>query len=248
MRARAVYDAGAVLCAPGTGPGHHERHGVKSSKRLKKRDDQQHAEERYPMKLLRPVFFVMLMASLMLGQSNAPATNPSPDPTAKISDQIKSLQDAITQQQKQIEMLQQQLAEQKDAQAKMVNATYTAPSAATNAVASDVQEPAKESPLSFRIGGAEFTPGGFVDFENVFRSTNTTNAAATSFGAIPYSNSVQGHLTEFRITGQYSRLNLKTHAVFGANDVTGYIEGDFNGNDAGNVFVGTNPHTARLRL
>src|SRR5215472_9420765 len=235
MRARAVYDAGAVLCAPGTGPGHHERHGVKSSKRLKKRDDQQHAEERYPMKLLRPVFFVMLMASLMLGQSNAPATNTSPDPTAKISDQIKSLQDAITQQQKQIEMLQQQLAEQKDAQAKMVNATYTAPSTATTAAASDMQELPKESPLSFRIGGAEFTPGGFVDFENVFRSTNTTNVAATSFGAIPFSNTVQGHLTEFRTTGQYSRLNLRIDTTFKENKVRASVEGDLNGNDPTNV-------------
>ena len=30
--------------------------------------------------------------------------------------------------------------------------------------------------------------------------------------------------------------------------MTGYIETDFNGNDAANVFVGTNPHTLRLRL
>jgi hypothetical protein len=200
------------------------------------------------MKLLRPVFFVMLMASLMLGQSSPPATNPSPDPTARISDQIKSLQDAIAQQQKQIEMLQQQLAEQKDAQAKMVNATYTAPSPATTAAASDVQEPAKESPLSFRIGGAEFTPGGFVDFENIFRSTNTTNAAATSFGGIPFSDSVQGHLSEFRITGQYSRLSMRIDTTFKENKVRAYIEGDLNGNDAATVFQTTNPHTARLRL
>src|SRR5215472_4874695 len=175
MRVRGVYDAGAVLCAPGTAPEHPERHGVECSKAIKKETTSSMQRRETPMKLLRPVFFVMLMASLMLGQSSPPATNPSPDPTARISDQIKSLQDAIAQQQKQIEMLQQQLAEQKDAQAKMVNATYTAPSVATNAVASDVQEAAKESPLSFRIGGAEFTPGGFVDFENVFRSTNTGN-------------------------------------------------------------------------
>src|SRR6266481_1657332 len=70
-----------------------------------------------------------------------------------------------------------------------------------------------QSPLSFRIGGTEFTPGGFVDFENVFRTTNGTGATgnpiATSFGAIPFSNTVAGHLTEFRSTGQYSRYNLK---------------------------------------
>src|SRR5207237_1569561 len=104
----------------------------------------------------------------------------------------------------------------------------------------------KESPLSFRIGGADFTPGGFVDFENIFRSTNTTSNTGTNFGAIPFSNQVQGHLTEFRTTGQYSRFNLKTHGVWGNNDITGLIEIDFNGNDATNVFVQTNPHTNRL--
>src|SRR5262249_26870676 len=43
-------------------------------------------------------------------------------------------------------------------------------------------------------------------------------------------------------------FNIKTHAKFGANDVTGYVEFDFNGNDAANVFVTSNPHTDRVRL
>jgi len=115
----------------------------------------------------------------------------------------------------------------------------------------------KESPLSFRIGAAEFTPGGFVDFQNVFRSTNSSNsnggvapgfASGTTFAGIPYNNTVQGHLTEFRSTAQNSRFNLKTHAMFGQNDITGYIEMDFNGNDPTNVNVGGGSHTARLRL
>src|SRR5215467_12560782 len=110
------------------------------------------------------------------------------------------------------------------------------------------QEQPKASPLSFRIGAAEFTPGGFVDFENIFRTTNTGNVSATGFGAIPFSNTVQGHLTEYRSTGQYSRFNIKTTTKFGKNDVTGYVEFDFNGNDAGNVFVTSNGHTDRLRL
>ena len=108
-------------------------------------------------------------------------------------------------------------------------------------------EKPKESPLSFRIGGTDFTPGGFVDFENVFRTTNTGSNIATGFGAIPFSNTVQGHLTEFRSTGQYSRYNLKISGKYGANNVLGYIEGDFNGNDAANVFVTANGHTNRLR-
>jgi hypothetical protein len=205
------------------------------------------------MKLFRLIFFVLLMSSLMLGQSSSPGSSSPSNTTAQIADQLKSLQDAMALQQRQIQLLQQQLAEQKerDEQARVLNATYTTPAPAPgSALASDTQEIPKESPLSFRIGGADFTPGGFLDFENVFRSTNTGNVASTQYGAIPFSNAANGagHLTEYRSTGQYSRMNLKITSKFGENDITGYIESDFNGNDAGNVFVTTNPHTLRLRL
>jgi cell division septum initiation protein DivIVA len=200
----------------------------------------------------------------------AQSVTPNGSNTSQVENDVKKLLDAVTAQQKaladqqkqisdqqqEIERLKQQLSTQAvsangtETSPRVVNATLTTPGVTgANAPASDMaQDQAKEGPLSFKIGAAEFTPGGFVDFENVFRSTNTGNIASTNFGNIPFSNGTTGHLTEFRITGQYSRLSLKTHAIFGANDVTGYIEGDFNGNDAQNVFVGTNPHTARLRL
>src|SRR5215472_14850094 len=215
------------------------------------------------MKFLKSLCFVVLASGFVLGQSSS---NTSSASTPSVADELKQLRAAIADQEKQIAHQQQQIQtlEQQLSQVKrvanngevspqLIDAALHASTASANAAAppaSDAppQEKPKESPLSFRIGGADFTPGGFVDFENVFRTTNTGNVAATSFGAIPFSNTVNGHLTEFRITGQYSRLNLRTHAKFGANDVTGYVEGDFNGNDAGNVFVGTNPHTARLRL
>jgi len=206
------------------------------------------------MRWLAKSCLLVLAPGLALAQTNA-QTAPS-DPTS-IAAELKALREAMVQQQQQIARQQQQIENlQKALEAKTYGtphvedaALHTNTPVDTNAAAGDVQEQqVKESPLSFRIGGADFTPGGFVDFENIFRSTNTGNAAATSFGAIPFSNSTQGHLTEFRVTGQYSRLNLKVTAKFGANNVTGYVEGDFNGNDAGNVFVGTNPHTARLRL
>ena len=111
----------------------------------------------------------------------------------------------------------------------------------------DTEKP-KTSPLSVRIGGTEFTPGGFVDFTNIFRTTNTGGAVSTTFGAIPFNNVQQGNISEFRSSGQYSRFNLKMNGKYGDNNVTGYIEADFNGNDANNVFVTTNPHTFRLRL
>jgi hypothetical protein len=124
----------------------------------------------------------------------------------------------------------------------------TAGAPETNTVPqADVQKP-KESPLSFRIGGTDFTPGGFVDFENVFRTTNSGSAIATNFGIIPFNNVAAGHLTEYRMTGQYSRANLRINGKYAGNDITGYIEADFNGNDAATVFQTSNPHTFRLRL
>src|SRR5437764_6051119 len=212
------------------------------------------------MKLLTILGFALLTSSMTLGQTASPNASSSYD-NSNITNELKSLRDAITEQQKQIAQQQQEIetlrqqvaANGGTAQAHAVNASLSTTNMPNPAVqkASDSPQDAgdkpKESPLSFRIGGADFTPGGFVDFENIFRSTNTTNNTGTNFGQIPFSNTVQGHLTEFRTTGQYSRFNLKTHGVWGNNDVTGFIEIEFTGNDATNVFVQTNPHTNRLR-
>jgi hypothetical protein len=196
------------------------------------------------MKLFRQICFLLLVPSLIFGQSGTNNTNTD---DSRISNQIKTLQDAIASQQQQIEQLRQELAARKQAEPTphLANAALTAPG--TAATFQETEKP-KESPLSFRIGGTDFTPGGFVDFTNVFRTTNTQSVVSTSFGAIPFSTSPNAHLTEYRATGQYSRINLKVTGKYGANNVTGYIESDFNGNDAANVFVGTNPHTMRLRL
>ncbi|HKD80687.1 MAG TPA: hypothetical protein VKH81_13395 [Candidatus Angelobacter sp.] len=200
------------------------------------------------MKLLKPVVLVFLISSLMIGQSNAPAPAQNSDDT-KIANQIKSLEDAVAQQQQQIEALRQELADRKktDSAAHLANASLTT-NVATPATAVQEAEKPKESPLSFRIGGMDFTPGGFMDFQNIFRTVNTGSVVSTNFGAVPFSNQAAGHLTEYRATGQYSRWNMKIGGKYGANNILGYIEGDFNGNDATNVFATTNPHTLRLRL
>jgi len=201
------------------------------------------------MRFFQRMCFVVLASGLALGQT---ATNGSAG-QGSVADELKALREAISEQQKQIaqqqqqiQTLEQRLQDKTSGTPHVAEATLHTAAPATNVV-QETEKP-KESPLSFRIGGTEFTPGGFVDFENIFRSTNTTGAAATTFGGIPFSNTVQGHLTEFRMTGQYSRYNLKVSGKYGANNVVGYIEGDFNGNDATNVFVTSNSHTNRLRL
>jgi hypothetical protein len=188
------------------------------------------------------------MSSVMAAQTSTPvAASPSGD--SKIADQIQALRDAMAKQQQQIEKLQQELAERNKpaATAQVVNASMTnVPAPNVSTVQSDAEKP-KESPLSFKIGGADFTPGGFMDFTAIFRSTNG-GSLGTNFFSIPYSNTVQGHLTETRFTAQNSRVSLKATSKFKGNDVAGYYEMDFLGNDPGNAFVTSNSHTLRQRL
>ena len=207
------------------------------------------------MRLLRPLILVLLASGLLTAQNTSNTSSASED--ASVATELKALRQAladqqneITRQQQELEQLRKQVsireASGAGASAQLVNASLNG-NAGVNPATDAPQDKPKESPLSFRIGGADFTPGGFLDFENIFRTTNTGNVAGTNFWAIPFSNTVAGHLTEFRSTGQYSRFNLKTHAKYGEYDVTGFIEADFNGNDAANVFVTSNSHTNRLR-
>jgi hypothetical protein len=101
---------------------------------------------------------------------------------------------------------------------------------------------------SFRIGDAILELGGFVDLENIYRTTNTQSNIATNLGGFPYNNTPQGNVSEFRTTAQFSRLNFKIQDRFMGNDITGFVEGDFSGNDAPGVYQSVNQHTNRLRL
>ena len=111
------------------------------------------------------------------------------------------------------------------------------------------QQDDQQAPVgTIKLGDAVLTPGGFVDFENIFRTTNTQSNIATNFGGIPYSNTAQGRITEFRSTAQYSRLNMKIEDNYRGNNFVGYVEGDFSGNSAPGVYQSVNPLTNRLRL
>jgi hypothetical protein len=107
----------------------------------------------------------------------------------------------------------------------------------------------KKSPLSFKIGNADFTPGGFVDITSINRTTNVGSGIGTSFGGIPYSNSLPAaRLTESRLSTQNSRLSLKVNANTGVNDITGYVETDFLGFQPPNANQTSNSNSLRLRL
>lgn len=109
---------------------------------------------------------------------------------------------------------------------------------------------APENPLSIKIGGANFTPGGFVDLTGIFRSRDVGSGLGTNFTTIPYANTLPlGQLSEFRFTGQGSRLSLKVDAQpTESTGVTGYVESDFNGFEPANSNISTKSDTFRLRL
>ena len=222
------------------------------------------------MKGLSAICMVLVAPGLMWAQ----ASPQKPDSSANNSDvasELATLREAlsktqkqVTSQQEEIESLKQLLSArqpdsastQQEAHAIDVDSTqpvFTSLSSyhGANAVQQrEAQEEGQEKkpPLSFKIGSADIALGGFVDIENIFRTTNTQNNIATNYAAIPFSDTPQGHLTEYRLTAQFSRFSLHVTDKFGANDVSAYCEADFSGNDATNVYQTVNGHTLRLRL
>ncbi len=106
----------------------------------------------------------------------------------------------------------------------------------------------QDAPLGFRIGGATFTPGGFLDWTSVWRSTTVGSGIGTNFGSIPFSNTPSGQLSEFNESAQNSRLALMVSAHPGAEQVTGYVEADFLGVLPANGHVSSNSNSLRMRL
>ena len=111
-----------------------------------------------------------------------------------------------------------------------------------------IREEDKPSPLSFRIGTAHLTPFGFIDLTTVIRDKNLGSGIGTNFGAVPFGNTVNGNLREFRLSSQNSRVGLRIDAKVRGVDLLGYLETDFLGLAPGNVAVSTNSDTQRLRL
>jgi len=109
-----------------------------------------------------------------------------------------------------------------------------------------VNSPVK--PLPIHIGNATLTPVGFVDATAFFRTRNLGSGIGTSFGSLPFSNAVQGRLSETRLTAQNSRIGLMMDSQFGENQVRGYLETDFLGAQPTNAFVTSNSDSLRLRL
>ncbi len=110
-------------------------------------------------------------------------------------------------------------------------------------------ETAPASPLSFNIGSAKFTPGGFMDLTNYFRTKDMGSGIGSSFNSIPYNNALPlGQLTEDHFSIQNSRIALRVDSTVAGGAVIGYVEADFLGFTNDNLNVTSNSNTLRSRL
>jgi hypothetical protein len=128
-------------------------------------------------------------------------------------------------------------------------ASAPSPAAAADAATAAQENKVDHSPLSFKIGDALFTPGGFMDFTGVFRTTGTGNGIGTTFNSIPYNNNLPiAGVNETRFSAQNSRISLKVDAPVGGGKVLGYVEADFLGALAANANITSNSNTLRMRV
>ena len=226
------------------------------------------------MKPISVFFALLFLPGMMLAQTSGQDPNSSADNT-NLAAEVKALREALQQtqnqladQQHEIETLKERSKNgpaavgtnqpsQMEGEAGVRDSASSSLLPASASTAYVRQQPTKQSqelaksqaPIgSIKLGDAILTLGGFVDFENIFRTTNTQSNIATNFGSIPYNKTAQGSVTELRTTAQFSRLNVKVTDSFRGNDITGYVEGDFSGNESPSVYQSVNPHTNRLRL
>ena len=122
-------------------------------------------------------------------------------------------------------------------------------SAAASAQTPAPDPPAQpSSPLAIHVGDADLLIGGFIDATSIRRSTNTGSGLGTSFGTIPFGNTVQGNMKDTQFSSQGSRVSLLATSRHGTANLKAFLELDFLGNAPTGLNVTTNSNTPRMRL
>jgi hypothetical protein len=107
----------------------------------------------------------------------------------------------------------------------------------------------KPSPAFLQIGSTCLIPVGFMDLTSVWRDKNAGSSMGSNYGSIPYNNTVNGNLSEFRFTPQNSRIGFRFDGDWKGVHFIGYNEFDFNGTSGSNgIAVSNGAFVPRLRL
>jgi hypothetical protein len=168
-------------------------------------------------------------------------------------DEIEALKAQIRRQQEQIDDLRKRLdahlLQETSPACDMTTAPASPPAPAQQPKYPALRDSAPvEAPLSFELGGATFTPTGFFDFSQVWRSKTVTSGLPTNFAAIPFNNTVLGHRRQTLSSAANTRLGVRLNTRVLGVDVLGLVETDFLGYIPNNVATTTNSYGLRLRL
>jgi hypothetical protein len=105
------------------------------------------------------------------------------------------------------------------------------------------------TPAFIRLGSTCLTPIGFMDLTSLWRDKNAASSIGTNFGSIPYNNTVNGKISEFRFSPQNSRIGFRFDGDWKGTHFIGYNEFDFLGTSAAlNLTVTNGAFVPRLRL
>ncbi|MBS0581046.1 MAG: hypothetical protein JSR36_17450 [Proteobacteria bacterium] len=151
--------------------------------------------------------------------------------------QLQTLKEQVQQLQKQIDQMQQQQSH---------------PPAAQTAVAATATPPVvveKKGSPALHAGPVTLTFGGFMELGTIYRNRNETADMGSNWNtAIPYPNSSNYGLDEFRMSARQSRLSLLAQGPeSGSNRAEGYLEFDFLGAAPTANSNESNSYTPRLR-
>jgi hypothetical protein len=105
------------------------------------------------------------------------------------------------------------------------------------------------APAFIRLGSTCLVPIGFLDATTLWRDKNAGSSIGTNFGSVPYNNTVNGKLSEFRFSPQNSRIGFRFDGDWKGVHFIGYNEFDFLGTSGSTALTVTNgAFVPRLRL
>ena len=170
----------------------------------------------------RRISLITLLTATALTSTNVTAMAQTATPDAQIQSiekQIKLLQQELGKVRQDLSARDAQVkAAQRDAAAAKADAAAarTAPAAQQAALPAVYGAPADAVivPVTtsgsgkMQIGGVTVTLGGFLEAAGIYRSANLASDVNSAFGAIPFSQSPQAHMSEFRFSARQSRFSL----------------------------------------
>ncbi len=170
----------------------------------------------------RRISLITLLTATALTSTNVTAMAQTATPDAQIQSiekQIKLLQQELGKVRQDLSARDAQVkAAQRDAAAAKADAAAarTAPAAQQAALPAVYGAPADAVivPVTtsgsgkMQIGGVTVTLGGFLEAAGIYRSANLASDVNSAFGAIPFNQSPQAHMSEFRFSARQSRFSL----------------------------------------